>query len=230
MQKKYIFYYLIVISFNFILSNEADHLVLSKVCISPNKAQMVEIFNPTDSDINLNPEGDGSYYLTDGAQPSQNKYYYNLPSNQDYWSENNSDFFIEFPENTIISSQSSLTISLHDNIIYNDFYGENPDISLYDIAGEGSFYNFEAISILGSDESLMLFYWDGNAQSLVEDVDYLLWGSNTYAIDKTNISNYLPDTSLENQVYLETSDEYYLYSRKSNIENGENINGNGMVS
>ena len=60
---------------------------------------MVEIFNPTDSDINLNPEGDGSYYLTDGAQPTQNKYYYNLPSNQDYWSENNSDFFIEFPEN-----------------------------------------------------------------------------------------------------------------------------------
>ena len=58
MQKKYIFYYLIVISFNFILSNEADHLVLSKVCISPNKAQMVEIFNPTDSDINLNPEGE----------------------------------------------------------------------------------------------------------------------------------------------------------------------------
>ena len=229
MQKKYIFYYLIVISFNFILSNEADHLVLSKVCIAPNKAQMVEIFNPTDSDINLNPEGDGSYYLTDGAQPSQNKYYYNLPSNQDYWSENNSDFFIEFPENTIISSQSSLTISLHDNIIYNDFYGENPDISLYDIAGDGSFYNFEAISILSSDESLMLFYWDGNAQSLVEDVDYLLWGSNTYSIDKTNISNYLPDTSLENQVYLETSGEYYLYSRKSNTENGENINGNGIT-
>ena len=75
----------------------------------------------------------------------------------------------------------------------------------------------------------MLFYWDGNAQSLVEDVDYLLWGSNTYAVDKTNISNYLPDTSLENQVYLETSGEYYLYNRKSNTENGENINGNGIT-
>ena len=59
----------------------------------------------------------------------------------------------------------------------------------------------------------MLFYWDGNTQSLVEDVDYLLWGSNTYAVDKTNISNYLPDTSLENQVYLDTSCEYYLISR-----------------
>lgn len=229
MHKKYIFYYLIVILFNFLLSHEANHLVLSKVCISPNKAQMIEIYNPTSSDINLNPTGLASYYLTDGAQPTQSKYYYNLPLGDNYWSENNSDFFIQFPENTIISSQEYITISMHDNLIYNDYYGIDPDLSLYDIAGEDSYYNFEAISVLGSDESLMLFYWDGESESLVKDVDYLLWGSNTYGIDKTNISDYLPDTNLEDQVYLETSSDYYVYNRKNIQESDEDVNGNGIT-
>ena len=45
---------------------------------------------------------------------------------------------------------------------------------------------------------LILFYWDGSS-NIVQDVDYFLWGNTTYAINKTNVSNYLDDTPIIDQ-------------------------------
>lgn len=231
---KNIFYLSLVIGLIIpIYANEANHLIFSKICIAPNSAQMVQIYNPTSSDINLNESGVGSYYLTDGTSSSGEKYYYNITSGINYWSEATSDFFIEFPENTIIQAGAYLTISMHDDLVYNEYYDINPDLSLYSIYDEfypdsDNFYNFDAISVLASEESLILFYWDGSS-STVKDVDYFLWGGNSFAIDKTNISEYLPDTSLELQVFMPESDENYSYSRVSNTENDEIIGGNGIT-
>ena len=70
-----------------VLSNTADHLIFSRVSIGPNQAEMVEIYNPTLYDINLNEPGVGAYYLTDGTEPAQHSYYYNITTGQNYWSE-----------------------------------------------------------------------------------------------------------------------------------------------
>ena len=212
---------------SYIFSHTADHLIFSKICIAPNAAQMVQIYNPTPDAINLN-DGSGSYYLTDGANPSTDKYYYNITSGENFWSESTSDFFIEFPENTIIESDSYLTISMHDSEIYNGYYDSSPDLSLYEIAGEDSYYNFEAISVLGPSESLILFFWDGSS-STVKDVDYFLWGNNTYAIDKSGVDGYFPDTPVDLQTYIEEADENFSYSRLSNEEFEENTSGNGIT-
>ena len=221
-------------SINYIFSDDANHLIFSKVCIAPKNAQMVQIYNPTPDAINLNESGVGSYYLTDGTNSSAGKYYYNIVTGSNYWSESYSDFFVQFPEDIIIESGAHLTISMHDDIIYNQYYSLNPDLSLYEMADYENYYNLAnddtgeaAMSILPTAESLILFYWDGTS-STVKDVDYFLWGSNTFSIDKTDVPGYLADTPINNQIYLDESDEHHSYIRISNEEE-ENINGNGIT-
>ena len=48
--------------------------------------------------------------------------------------------------------------------------------------------DWDGLNILDeSSEMLMLFYWDGISNT-VQDVDYFLWGSDYYAIDKSDIA------------------------------------------
>ena len=49
MNKKIIF---IFVWISFLLSVEADHILLSRITVQPNEAEMVAIFNPTNSAIN----------------------------------------------------------------------------------------------------------------------------------------------------------------------------------
>ena len=93
---KYIYYLSLIVGLvSSIIANTADHLIFSKICIAPNEAQFVEIHNPTEDSINLNEPGDGAYYLTDGTNSSSSKYYYNITTGGNYWSESTSDFFIQ---------------------------------------------------------------------------------------------------------------------------------------
>ena len=72
---KYIYYLSLSTGLiSFIFANTANHLIFSKICIAPNEAQFVEIYNPTPNSINLNEPGDGSYYLTDGTNSGSSKY------------------------------------------------------------------------------------------------------------------------------------------------------------
>ena len=89
------------IFFCFCFSQDADHLIFKRVCLAPNEAEMIEIYNPTSVDINLNTPGNGSYFLTDGTDPTQSEYYYNIVTSQSAaWSGNiTTDFFICFAEN-----------------------------------------------------------------------------------------------------------------------------------
>ena len=94
-------FYLIFFNIFFCLcfSQDANHLIFKRVCTAPNEAEMIEIFNPTSVDINLNAPGNGSYFLTDGTDPTQSEYYYNIVTSQSAaWSGNiTTDFFISFP-------------------------------------------------------------------------------------------------------------------------------------
>ena len=60
---RYSYYFLFL---SFLLSQEnADHLTFNRVCITPDEAEMIEIYNPLDESIDLS-----NYYLSDS-----NKYY-----------------------------------------------------------------------------------------------------------------------------------------------------------
>ena len=51
---------LFILVSSFLLSQDLDHIIFSRVTITPTEAEMVAIYNPADTSINLL-----NYYLTD---------------------------------------------------------------------------------------------------------------------------------------------------------------------
>jgi len=222
------------LTFNFLLGQEADHIIFTQITITSDEAEVIAIHNPTDDSINLS-----NYYLSDAQ--SSGKHYYNLPTGSDYWSGYSSDFIARFPDINIGSGET-ITISIKDVTTFNSYYSYDPDYTLTDdmldaIDGENTIGL--SANLADNYESLILFYWDG-ASSIVQDVDYFYWGNtqalDLYGIDKTGILTYLDDTPFNIQAghTLEAHDLDYSYVRKSTIENGEsgpsnNITGNGIT-
>ena len=211
--------YLIILSV--ILSGDADHLIFNRICVNPNEAELIEIYNPTDEAIDLS-----NYYLSD-----QNDYYNWVHGNSSQLSAQ--DFLIKLPNNTQISPQSSLSITTQTIFDFSNYYGYEPDISIIDTELEIFEIGTNA-NLSNSQEMLILFYWDGIADT-IKDVDYFLWGSSNQAVLKTIDQGYTyNDTNIEDQIFLRNySTSTYsdsLYVRNSIDEINENQNeGNGIT-
>ena len=179
-----------------LLSAGPDHLYMTELVLLPNKAEYVQITNPTNQTIQL-----GDYYLTDATDTANGKYYYNLPSGEDFWSGLSSDFVARFPDISIAPGQS-LIVGLGRTSDYSDEYGSAPDLSLKNdmlpAGGEATIPGRLNGYLDDIAETLVLFYWDG-LSSIVKDVDYLIWGNRSHAVDKTNVAGYAPDTPVNQQ-------------------------------
>jgi len=226
----------IAIAFICLLYAQADHLLLSTIVITPDSAEMVIIKNPTDSNINLD-----NYYLTDAT--STTKQYYNIVSGDNYWSSSPFDFFVNFPNVTLLAGDS-LFVGLSTADIFYNYYGFNCDISLGDADTQfegdiGTLISITGNALDNTRESLILFHWDGVA-SIVQDVDYFLWNEVDYdasnpishqlAIDKSLIEGYVSDTPVNNQIYKMKHEDSYAYVRVNLNENDEVLNdGNGIT-
>ena len=161
--------------------------------------------------------------------------YYNLPAENDYWSGSSTDFFCRFPDGYTLAPGSSIKISLRNSSAYESVYGQTPDISLDDdmlsvseVADTKG--NPGAPKLHNSSETLILFYWDGSSD-IVKDVDYLIWGDNSFAIDKSGVDGYLSDTPSSSQSYMpvHATNEKLVRLDKSS-EGGEIVaNGNGCL-
>ena len=231
--QKYII--LSLLTFNFLLGHEANHIIFTQITITPDEAEVIAIHNPTNDIIDLS-----DYYLSDAI--TTGKYYYNLPAGNNYWSGSSSDFIARFPDIDINPGQT-LTISIEDASIFNSYYTYDPDLTLTDdmldvVDGQSTIG--PSASLADNYESLVLFYWDGSS-SIVQDVDYFYWGISggldLHGIDKTGVPGYLNDTPIttqSNYILEEIPDEGFSYVRKSTNENGEsgpsnNITGNGIT-
>ena len=120
--QKYII--LTLLTCNFLLGEEADHIIFTQITITPDEAEVIAIHNPTDETLDLS-----NYYLSDAEYSSTNSHYYNLPTGNDYWSGFSSDFIVRFPDIDINSGQT-LMISLQDASSFNSYYSYNPDLTL----------------------------------------------------------------------------------------------------
>ena len=80
-------------------------------------------------------------------------------------------------------------------------------------------------------EMLILFYWDGNSNNLIQDVDYFLWGDSLNSMDKSEVPDYQNDTSADDQLFFEEiAENYYAYSRIGTDEVDETqTGGNGIT-
>ena len=207
----------------------ADHLLLIRIVTQPDAAESFSIYNPTDSPIDLT-----NYYICD------DKDYYKMQMDGDMApSSSIRGFTVQFPDISIFPGDT-FHIVLSES--YNDFYGDNfvPDLIMYGsetnsmLKTESGSIGFAGNKIDDTTELLILFYWDGNSESLIRDVDYFVWsllGGISGVVNKTNIGDYLDDVALENQLYFEESaDEYYAYSRIDVEEIGEiEVRGNGIT-
>ena len=220
---------LIIYFFCFVLG-QADHIIFTEVVLQPSDGEYVEITNPTEESINLS-----NYYITDATNPAANKFYYNLPTNENFWSGSNSDFICKFPENYALGAGSSVKISLRSDERYQNTYGELPGLALdgdmLSVLTEQNTKGSTALAKLSnSSETLILFYWDG-ISSVVKDVDYLLWGDNSFAIDKSGVDGYLSDTPISGQALMpvHASNEKLVRLDKSSEGEEDQTGGNGYT-
>ena len=211
-----------------ILNADLDHLIFSELVITPSDAEYVKLTNPTTNSIDLS-----NYYMTDGTNVSEQLFYYKIAQGADFWSNSSTDFICRFPFGLNIGAGESIIISLRDSIRYKNEYGQNADLTLTEdmldaIDGLNTKGNSSAPKLDNSSETLILFYWDGSTSSIL-DVDYLLWGSNSYAIDKTGVGNYLPETSVTNQSHMENHNADEKLVRIAGEGSESTSGGNGIT-
>ena len=209
---------------------QVDHVIFTEVVLTPSDGEYVEISNPTESAVDLT-----NYYLTDGTDISSSKLYYNLPVEDNYWSGSSTDFICRFPNGYTLAPGAAIKISLRDNSAYESVYGQTPDISLDDdmlSVSEDSDTkgNPGAPKLHNSSETLILFYWDGSSE-IVKDVDYLIWGDNSFAIDKSSVDGYLSDTptSIQSLMPVHATNEKLVRYDKSSEGGETQANGNGIT-
>ena len=222
-------YVAIVFTLSFVLG-QVDHVIFTEVVLTPSDGEYVEISNPTESAVDLT-----NYYLTDGTDISSSKLYYNLPTEDNYWSGSSTDFICRFPSGYILAPGAAVKISLRDNSAYESVYGQTPDISLDDdmlsVSEESDTKgNPGAPKLHNSSETLILFYWDGSSE-IVKDVDYLIWGDNSFAIDKSGVDGYLSDTPTSSQSLMpvHATNEKLVRLDKSSEGGETQANGNGIT-
>tara|TARA_Y100001936_G_scaffold123006_1_gene120220 strand:- start:1134 stop:2573 length:1440 start_codon:yes stop_codon:yes gene_type:complete len=211
--------YIFSIILSLLYSESANHLIFNKICITPDEAEMIEIYNPTNESIDLS-----NYYLSDS-----DKYYQWINGE----SIGNFDFLIKFPAGTSIASEGVYTITTQSSTDFFNFYAYEADISLIDTDFETFEFGINP-NLSNSQEMLILFYWDGDS-SIIQDVDYFLWGDYDKGVSKTVDEGYpYNDTLLEDQIFIRnysTADfSDSLYVRIDTNEYDENQNqGNGIT-
>lgn len=236
----------------------ADHVIFSEVqtldAVAPRAAsEFVEIHNPTAAAIDL-----GQYYLTDGTVTTNSTYYWRIaeanPTTATAGGGAFGDFHARFPSGYMLAAGDTIVVSLAGSAKFQTAYGRAPDFELYEdalatdnvpemvevfpgsiAAGLGS-GGTNTPALAENGESLVLYRWDGSSD-LVQDADYIRWGSGTtVCIDKTGIgvgsSLYLADTPIASQVAVSVSalTPPNAYSRLSADEGTEALAaGNGVT-
>ncbi len=203
--------------------NEADHLLLSELVVTPTNGEFVEIYNPTvqsQSLANTYIADINSYYLLTKGQAT--------PSS--------TDFLIRFPPAAQILKGGFVVVSLQSAALFQGIYGKLPDYDLDAMdAGApamlGSFGNNSGLTNGG--EILVLFNWDG-ISDLVRDVDYVAFGVTGDKIDKSGVKvgngTYLSDTPVGNQTSGSAPNSGKSLHRCHTSEDTETKqNGNGIT-
>jgi hypothetical protein len=161
-----------------------NHLLLSEIVLTPTAGEFIEIFNPTEDEIDLT-----NYYLAD------NQKYADLPSGVP--TMDIGDFITRFPSGAKIQSGQTLVVG-NNGTDFNTQYAKNADFEIAQADGPTPDMILIAHSTPGlsnGGEGIVLFYWDG-AASTVKDVDLINAGTPSAAsliLNKTGKTGYLAD-------------------------------------
>jgi hypothetical protein len=165
--------------------DEAPHLLISEIVVTPSGGEYIEIYNPTNQTVSL-----GNVYIAD-----LNTYYLITDGPVTVGA---SDFVAKFPSTASITAHAFVTVSIQTAGEFTTAYGMAPSYALAGLTGNiGS-----ASTLTNSAEVVILFMWNGTSD-LVTDIDYLVYGNSSNAVDKSGIvsgtSTYLSDTPAAGQ-------------------------------
>ena len=240
----------------------ADHLLLGEVVVMTRADRIemfgspfIEVVNPTDAIVDLS-----DVYLCTGHDASLGQLYWNMVTGENLGGGTSGNVHCKFPAGATLADGQALVISINGSAEFQVAYGFLPDFELYEDgsdpdavaemvevvpgtirAGLGSAdTNVPALSSIS--DSIVLYRWDGESD-LVEDLDYLVWGSDTrYRVDKTGVamdgpddgdvaSSYLADTAVASQISAGAAHTFgQAFKRVDTTESGEaQSGGNGAT-
>jgi hypothetical protein len=235
----------------------ADHLIVGEFMVKTRVpyatfgSPFIEITNPTADGIDM-----GNVYLTDATMLPSLLYTnitLNDPATANPGGGTGGDFHAQFPAGYVLPAGASLAVALSGSQQYFAAYGRHPDFELYEdggvpdavpelvaafpgaiAAGLGGGSNVPALSDVA--ESIVLYGWNG-ASDLVQDIDYVMWGTNSAVrVDKTDVtvlgSTYLNDTAVVSQSPVAAAGPTFghAFRRISADEGAETLTGgNGLA-
>jgi hypothetical protein len=237
----------------------ADHLVISQFVVKTRVpyatfgSPFIAITNPTGSDVDM-----GNVYLTDATQLPLTLYSniaLNNPTTANPGGGVGGDFHARFPEGYVLPAGATISVALSGSTQYMAAYGRLPDFELFEdenyvpdgvselvaaypgsvgagLGGGGT--NVPALSDV--TESIVLYSWDG-VSDLVQDLDYVTWGTSTsIRVDKTGrtvgASTYLPDTAVASQIAVAAAGPTFGHAfRRTGADEGAEVptGGNGLT-
>jgi len=165
----------------------SSHLLISEVVVGPDGSELVEVYNPSDSPVDLS-----QVWLADYAD------YYLVTVGAGFPSA--ADFRVRFPDGATLGPGSFAVVSIDSAANHTAAHGVVPDFDLDPLdAGAPAMVGASSPTPALADGAgmLVLFRWDG-VSDLVSDLDYVLYGATTDAMDKSGVvvgaSTYLSDT------------------------------------
>ena len=157
--------------------NPPQGLLLSEVVVQPTTAEYVEIYNASDTPADLT-----HVYIADYAD------YFQITSGAG--NPGNSDFRLRFPLGATLEAGAYAVVSLKPAADFEAAYGSAPDYDIDAMSGAKT----ASSGLSNGDEMLVLFTWD-NASSFVYDLDYVVWGNTSDAMDKSAELLYFTETA-----------------------------------
>ncbi len=242
---------------------DADHLVLTEVVVRErfqNGVQMgspfIELTNPLGVAVSL----DG-VYLTTAQDITNAKHYWTVVGDGDSGGGSGGNFHGCFPAGMTLAAGDTVVIAVNGTTQFQAAYGFLPDLELFEDGvapdqvpemrevfwgsiGAGLGSNGVNVPTLSTTvESVMLYAWDG-ASDLVDDLDYVFYGTDTRArVDKTGVSvdgpdadeapsTYAADTAVAQQHTAASTPPTFgrALARRTFAEDGEVVaGGNGLT-
>ena len=186
-------------------------LLLSEIVVTPTEGEFIEIHNPNGVAVDLS-----DVYLSDATFATGGVFYYNIVTGtlaSTGGGGSFGDFSARFPDGASIAAGAYQTLALAGSTDFNNEYGVDPDYELFEDdasadaildmreALPGSINNQGGGGLSNGGEVVILFAWDGSSD-LVTDLDYVVWGDQAEAVDKTGISIDGPDADVDPSSYL----------------------------
>jgi len=197
---------------NLLENTPPNHLLISEICIKPDFAEFIEIFNPSLKDtVSL----DG-YYLTDSDGNNYTQIVNKDKPGAPPLTVERGDFIAHFPagDTVVIGPQQYRTVALN-TAQFRKLYNREPnyEIVLADTADDPLVPNMKLDAFVAGDtlrlddnhEQVIFFNWiaihktgragkkstEPDSSDVVKDVDYVVWCDSSaacpLAVDKTNL-------------------------------------------